>query len=530
MKRGSAIWISLAVFAAAVLSLSAQEPPQQGGNDAAAADVYGGVQPRVKGLEKDGRYMDLLVKELAMGQREDSLNNVIAGIRDLFRTDPDNRRSHAERIMQLENEVFDLRSRIGAISFEIGAIEQEFILANLDSLSRAGDRESRPGAPASAGEEYSDLVSNPFFRDNLPPEDYRALLDAQREEVAMVSYLDIYRVNYDNMKTHAAAYARATDAQQADSAFVHYDELRGTNERVADTVGAVWSRIFDNKIYAYNFLLDKMNERNLLKKLGESAQRMRARLAEERPGAMSEEVAAYVPGKTLLLEYETTLAELLGYRRSLDSLSDAGAALRDRGYDFPAIDFRERFFLDFADIETSAPPKYNTRNPIPATKVHERGIIYRILVGSYPRVQTISVFKGLHPLGFVKEGTRYRYYAGGFENAAAAAKGLAKVKKLGFKDAKIAVWNFGDYSEMDDKPAAAGAGTMYRVELSGVPSPMPAAVKECIETHAPGKDVARTAGGFSVGLFGKQTDAAALMDAVSALDPAITVVIAEIRL
>lgn len=513
----------LTIFFAA-FAVVAQTPPGEGGPSAGNAEYS--LQPRVRGLEDNDTYMRLLEEEAGLLKREDSINTVIAGIRELFRTDPDNRRAHSERIMHLEGEVFDIRSRIGAISFETGAIEQEFILNNLDAVSAP---ESGSGGITAGAEISANLIMNPLFRDNLPASDYRALVQAQANERLVVEYLDIYKANYMAMSRHALAYAEAKDAQQSDSIFVRYDNLREVNERVADTIASVWGSVFDNKSYAYNFLLDRMYETDLLRRMDEKGSAVRDALARMRPQMMSEAVSSYGRQKQLLLEYETTLAEMPGYVRSLDSLGKVVKEFDVEKYDLPKIDFKERFFLDFADVATASPAKYNSRNPIPAVTLYKRGVIYRVLVGDYSRLQAVTVFKGLYPLGYWNNEGRYLYFAGGYQTAEGAAEGLARVKKLGFRDAKIAEFNFGSYTVLDGARAGA-TDVMYRIEISGVGGKMPPAVKEQIDIYAPEKDVAKTAKGFSVGPFSSQADAATLRDALSALDQEIIAVITEIQL
>lgn len=514
-KTMSKIWITalLVVFAVGV---AAQQPE--------------GLQPRVAGLEGNAEYMELLGQEVELEQREDSLNSAMAAIRARFRNEPDRIRENAELIRTLENEIFDVRNHIGIISVRVSAIEQEFILSNLDQFTGGGG--TVVAVTPNAGAERSDnLVMNPYFADNLPTDDYKALRLAQEREQAVVNYLDIYRANYDKMAPLAAEYAEAHTAEQADTIYNRYTEAGRLNDVIADSIASAWGFVFDNKVYAYNYLLDKLRESAFLREFEEKGLKIRELLVSTRDDVESEAVARYAPQKELLLDYELALAGILGYERSLDSLKRAKSAFDKSRYDFPKIDFKERFFLDYSNIEVANPPKYNARNPIPALKIHERGVIYRVLLGSWGKAMPVTTFRGVYPIGYVKDGNRYSYYAGGFSSQTEASEEAARMRKLGFRDAKTAVWDSGQYSVTEDAPAKVGAtDTVYRVEISGAGDGLSEAVRNSISATAPGKDIIRAQDKFIVGPFSSSAEAHTLADALSAADGAISVSITQTQL
>ncbi len=465
--------------------------------------VPGNITPRVAGLGNNAEYMELLGRERQLHELEDSLARAVANVRELFRENRENRSLHGNRIIELEAEIFDVRDRIGQTSARISAIEQDFIINSLQGAQQPTDDgdgniddngavKNNVDAPENTtGEKSANLIHNDFFRDNLPTTDYAALRRAQDSEAALAGWLEKYAANYDNLRALATEYSATNDAQAADTIFARYSELSRHNAALSDTAAAIWNRIFDDKTYSYNYLLEKLNRGDLI--VGFAEKVLHARDERVAIGRKSEsEIASYYPvGKSLLLDCEQRLAQILGYSRSLDSLQKMQRKLNAHKRDFPTIGLRERLFIDYEDITTKSPARYNANNPIPSLKTYTKGVIYRILLGTYTRQQPVSIFKNIAPLGWIKgiDG-RYTYYAGGYETASRALEALETVKKLGFRTAVATVWAEGNYIVLD----AAAGNHFYRVEITVRDGDLPRWAKDIIAQTTAGKEIMRSGG------------------------------------
>lgn len=102
------------------------------------------------------------------------------------------------------------------------------------------------------------LVSNPYFREQLPEADYAALVEAQRLEFDAVDYVNRYFANYGTISELAEAYAAAQAEADAAEIYDKYKTLQGFNRVLADSLSDAWNYIFDNKSYAYGYLMDKL--------------------------------------------------------------------------------------------------------------------------------------------------------------------------------------------------------------------------------------------------------------------------------
>ena len=126
------------------------------------------VQARIAGLESNEEYMSLLRRDAQLQVREDSIMRVVSGMRHRLHDEPDNRQRYTQEILRLESLIFDLRTAKGRLIDRINAIEQEWVLANLNSASAS--------EPSSAAEvtipdslKVRNLVYNSYFRDCLAP-------------------------------------------------------------------------------------------------------------------------------------------------------------------------------------------------------------------------------------------------------------------------------------------------------------------------------------------------------------------------
>lgn len=101
--------------------------------------------------------------------------------------------------------------------------------------------------------------------------------------------------------------------------------------------------------------------------------------------------------KQLVLSYEKTLADLLGFTAASDSLEKCMAETSRLSYGMPEIDPARRVFIVYSDIERTTPSVYNARNPIPENETDQYGTVYRIQLGAFQQKQPVSIFKAFPP-------------------------------------------------------------------------------------------------------------------------------------
>ena len=156
------------------------------------------VEARIAGLEGNAEYMSLLREDAQLQIREDSIVNAVERMRRQLREDPGKRQQYSQEILQLESRIFEIRNAKGRLIDRINTIEQEWVLANLNGAASqpAGPAAENPAAEIPDSLKVRNLVSNPYFREQLPEADYAALVEAQRLELDAVDYVNRYFANY----------------------------------------------------------------------------------------------------------------------------------------------------------------------------------------------------------------------------------------------------------------------------------------------------------------------------------------------
>lgn len=486
------------------------------------------IAPRIAGLENNTVYMTLLREDAELQIREDSVVNAVTRVRRLLREQPGNREVYAKEILGLEERIFEIRNAKGRLIDRINTIEQEWVLANLDagvSAQDAGDPGMLSALPDSL--KVRSLVDNLYFREHLPAADYEALRRAQRWERTVVEYVNRYFANYGEIASLAEQYAAAQTEQEALDLYEKYNTMQGFNRVLADSLGGVWNYIFDNKSYAYGYLLDKFGQDEVLAREEEHLSEAARQLSELRGHTVSDVVADYFLRKRVVVDYETAIADLLRLDAARDSLR--GVAVQLEGVDFrlPKIEVTERFFLDYDSIAFSSVPKYSYQNPIPECRVYANGTIYRILLGTFNTKRAASTFKGAYPICYrIGDDGKWSYFAGGFATRAEADEAQKQMKSKGFLRPEVVVWTDGQYRNLSREPEETLPS--YRVEIVGAAS-LSDAAKEAIAATAGERELSRVGPQmFVVGVFDDKAIADQVAAAVAVAEPALEIKVAEI--
>lgn len=483
------------------------------------------VKARIAGLERNETYMSLLREDALLQSREDSIVRVVDRLRVQLREDPEGRQMYSQEILALENRIFEIRNAKGQLVDRINTIEQEWVLANLDSGigSTASAYGGAPEIPDSL--KVRNLIYNPWFSEQLPAVDYAALRRSQDLELKAVDYADRYFVNYETLKQLAETYAAVPTEAEAQELYDRYNTLQGMNRVLADSLAGTWNYIFDNKNYAYGYLLDKLGQETVLSHEEEALSEAQRQLAALRGETASDAVADYFLRKRVLVDYERAVADVLSLDEAADSLRGVSEQLAAVDFRLPKITVAERYFLQYDSVIFTKSPKYSYQNPIPECTVYEHGTIYRILLGTFNTKRAVSTFRGAYPLSYlVNDEGKWCYYTGGFATREEADSVQVVLKKHGFIRPEVVVWNDGVYRNLAQE---ADAPVSYRVEISGTDD-LSETVRTAIAEQAEGRELSRVGQQFFViGTFDDLAVAERLAAALRQLDPALEIKVAE---
>lgn len=485
-----------------------------------------GVEARIAGLEHNEEYMSLLREDARLQQREDSIASAVVQVRNKLRLEPQNRAALAQQIMQAENEIFEVRNTKGRVIDRINTIEQDWVLSNLNSTIEAPTDKPQSTVPDSL--KKRNLVQNAAFRQLLASPDYMALMRAQRGEMVAVDLVNRYLGNYLTLGELDSLYRVAATEQEALDIESRFREVSSRNDSLAEVLSERWNYIYDNKSYAYDYMMEAMRKEEQLdlqtERYSDAAREVAALSGE----TASDELVDYFLRKRALVEYERAVAQTLGLQAAADSLAGVEHQLSTIDFKLQPIQLEERLFLQYDTIRFSSRPHYTAQNPIPETTVYQRGTIYRLTVGTFSTRRPVSTFRGTYPVSYLRtEDNRWRYFIGGFPTMEAAEEGRLLLKKRGFLKPQIVVWIDGQYRNLADEPLPASIGG-YRIEIVGVES-LPEAVRETLSQVAEGAQLSRAGERFLVGHFDDKAVADQVAAALRSAEPALDVRVVEIE-
>ncbi len=477
-------------------------------------------------------YGALLAERSSLNEKQDSIQARLTLVRKLFSSDQSKQEEYGSEIIRLERELFGLRDSLSSLGAEIKKYEDTGITVAIPSQDK-----TNPGGK-DASQPY--FVSTDYIRNSLPKTEYEQLQRSQEAEKVVASQLAAVKYNYDLMAGVDSLYANAGRGQRADSLFLRMSRLSDANDALVKSLSETWMKVFDYKIYTYNYILDRDSRTGILSEMERAMRELVSEMDEVRGEYMYDAVAFYPLQKELILGYETRMANDAGLKRAADSLQSVSRSMDERTYFLPYINTEERIFIDYSDYTVSNPPVYNNSNPIPVTEIHRKGTVYRVFVGAFSQVQAVSTFRNVSPVSReLKDDKRHYYYIGGYRTPEEAEDAASRLKSHGFRSPRVVGWVDGVYNDQPLATQAAGGKntpkTSYRIEIRGVQGALNTAVTSLIREKAPGKEISRISDQetgkqlFTVGFFDKQTVAEILMGEIAETDRSLDVRIKEIE-
>lgn len=482
------------------------------------------LRPRIEGLERDSAYMSLLKAEQQLALRVDSLNEQIGICRERYQSNEHGREQLAEQLLGLESELMKAGSRRRQLGGQLSTIEQEWLLKHHDATPAV----AAPTVHAASSERNYNLeprrrmlVHNACFKGELRAEDYEHLLQVQKQESSASALVEAYAENYAHLMELQQAHRTTTEQRVADSL---YDEMESTLARqraIDDSLSSCWGGIFDQKGYAYAYLLDRMGITALLELQIERLNEARRKAGAQQGLYASDALATYIIEKRALVQCEMELSTAFSLAEARDSLSLEAGYLASADYRLPRIEPERRHLLDYQNIDFPKKVSY-TAYTVPACTIYESGTIYRIRLMDSKYRQQAEVFRGVEPLYLLRSGDRYIYFTGGFASAAEAAIARELLLKKGFRAPEIVCWEDGEMREVD----ATESSTRYRIEISDIER-LSDELKTLIGLQAPDQEIARVGSTYIVGGFDLKKQAEQLAREIRITDSTATVRVSE---
>lgn len=118
-----------------------------------------------------------------------------------------------------------------------------------------------------------------------------------------------------------------------------------------DSLTAVWGYVYDNKSYAYDYILDKLNCREQQARQQKALDDVRRQMSAAQAEGLVDALPDYYIRKRYLTDYEREIARLLGLGLASDSLKRVALQLQTIDFRLPKPEITERYFLDYEPVE-----------------------------------------------------------------------------------------------------------------------------------------------------------------------------------
>ena len=459
----------------------------------------------------------------------DSVAEVLAEHRANYARNESMREELAPTILSLEKEVVRLQAEYEKV---VATLSQKAVQDALVAYNNAPKEQKADDKAQSAVEEKRssyipdkarmkrDLVANDYFAERLASADCKTLRDAQLRERKVNEAVEQYFAKYGELLALQRRYMEVPTREEADAQAELFAAKRSEMASLDDEITSLWSSLYYNKIYAYDLLMEREGNTSMLDFSAEATARAEREINENTDLYESNALVGYYARKKALMEYEMQIASTLSLTTSRDSLRQVSAELKNRDYRLSKLSLQRRSFIDYEDIKVKVPTIYNSKNPVPRTKVYDYGTVYRIRVGLFSKRPNISALRGVMPLSYTDAYNKglYAYFVGAFRTEQEAKEGADYLKKLGFKEPIIAVWVDGEYyPTLEDMRRSE---RQYNIEISGVAT-LTDDMKASILAHKSDCTISRIGSTFVVGTFEGKSVAEAVVTELKAINSEI---------
>ena len=429
----------------------------------------------------------------------------ISKFKELSISDSLNRDDYVSRVISLENNLFDLRNKMGVLSSKCSSIEQEYIIKNLNRKNKVDTLVEKANVSSNIN-----ILLNKYIIDNTTPEEIEILKSSPKIDSIAFSLRDSLKKEFDIVRNIDNRLRSTQVAELADSLF----DIAETSQEIAYQYNGVlkeaWGDIFDTKIYVYARLLDKLNVSvDVLTQLSNKYREVKSISDEVKDSKFSPIFSSYALKRELVLDYEKLLAEKLAYLPAIDSLNKAIAKIKTFQYEDSAVELPDWDYVSFKRAKIGGTGVHSSRKPIPEVEIPTFGSVYmlKILTLNRKLVQILTLKKVNTVSYFINQLGKYEYYAGVYPSEEEAEKDLSKLRKLGFR-VSIVQWREGGKVFDGDVIIPINVFQFsYKIEFDSVTPELTAKLKEL----APTKELSKIEEKYFIGIFDNYLDAINIM-------------------
>ncbi|MEF9950218.1 MAG: hypothetical protein RR752_03475, partial [Mucinivorans sp.] len=435
----------------------------------------------------DYRAMAAQLKEYKA--REDSMSGALVATRKLYE---EGDTTAANKIVNLEGAIYDLRDKLSRLASRMIAIEQEFASRSL---------EDHPAV--SSGKRG--FFANDIFVSTFTPADLARLSSSAKVERTVAEKNNLTTALYGQLRSLKATYETTASQSELDrtraSALVVKNHITKINAELI----ALWDRLYNFKLDSYLVLMDKMSAidrttREALESQGREVRRAEA-LASE---LLNANFVVFERQRNYIHTYEKTIARAANLNAALDSIAHLDPILTavDSMYDL-AFDARVLTLYAPVSFEKESYP-ISKVSEIPEMIVPESGVYYSIQIALMSTEPTsLAMFHSAWPLQVEQtQSGKLRYMVGGFDSYVDASKGLQQLIRAGYRAPVMVSWVDGQFTSPTkarvvegSRPKVVNEVGSFKIEVRTTDSSVAEKLRAVVEANAKDKSVSRTTSG-----------------------------------
>ncbi len=470
-------------------------------------------------VAQESDYTSLRRQSAELVAQDDSLSHLVTLRRRELSEGGDDAPQISSQIVLLEQQIFDLRLKKQQLTAQISELEASGAVGNIEPQT----------AKVSGSEGVKSLSASKFIGSKIPAADFENLRRAEQREGYCEELFTKYKTSYHRLRELKQLYDQA---EVEDDAIKYSDEFESLTQQ-ADSLSTLladsWSKLYDNKSFAYSMVLEVIGDGALLDRESEITRNAAAQISTIESSVVSEPALRYEYQKRGQIALEQLIAGRLKLSNCLDSLNTAAAKLekREKLTDLSEVVFTKRTFIMYDPVKFSTSTPYTKSKPIPDAAQYKRGVIYRIQLGAYNTQQLPTIFRGAYPLSRDRALGFWTYYAGGFATLEEAEAAAELCRRKGFKRPEIVRWLDGVRRNLYREPLPKDNG--YRVVISGV-TELSEPLKEAINKSRGGAELSKIAADkFVIGTISEKEIADKLIKAIQEVNPEIESSILELK-
>lgn len=333
-------------------------------------------------------------------------------------------------------------------------------------------------------------------------------------------------------------YEKATSLATLNDHYANYTNSVEQSRQLANTIADRADMLFASKTNTYLMFADTLGLSALRSDFLHSSEQMESSMAEKLASRCTDlDVAMYPHRLRSTIELEAHLSRHLAPEIA-DSLLTRAEQFDTTYTLFTPWNEPERSNVDFKAVTIKKNSKERAVSSLPTLKIPSKGELYSITVANYASLPpSTKVFRGATPLYRERrEDGRTYVYIGLYPTALSAQEDIALLRKVGFKQPTLVMWRDGirrdDFVDRNSTPATPKAA-MWRVEISGATTVLPAEALAVIREKAPRKEISKFndntgATLYTIGIFTKESEAKALAAAIESASTTLSTKVVQL--